>query len=218
MGITFRNRDLFLESITHRSYLNENPTWGHNHNERMEFLGDAVLELCITESLYKKYQKYPEGKLTLLRASLVNYQILAKIASELELEGCLLMSRGEAKDKGKAREVILANAIEAVVGALYLDQGLLACQEFADKFIIPRVEGIVQNESYKDSKSRLQEIVQEKMRVTPSYRVLSEDGPAHARTFEMGVYVGEALMGKGSGTSKQEAEVEAAKDAIKRIV
>jgi len=218
LGITFRNRDLFLESITHRSYLNENPTWGHNHNERMEFLGDAVLELCITESLYKKYQKYPEGKLTLLRASLVNYQILAKIASELELEGCLLMSRGEAKDKGKAREVILANAIEAVVGALYLDQGLLACQEFADKFIIPRVEGIVQNESYKDSKSRLQEIVQEKMRVTPSYRVLSEDGPAHARTFEMGVYVGEALMGKGSGTSKQEAEVEAAKDAIKRIV
>jgi ribonuclease III len=218
LGMTFRNRDLFLESITHRSYLNENPTWGHNHNERMEFLGDAVLELCITESLYKKYQKYPEGKLTLLRASLVNYQILAKIASELELEGCLLMSRGEAKDKGKAREVILANAIEAVVGALYLDQGLPACQEFADKFIIPRVEGIVQNESYKDSKSRLQEIVQEKMRVTPSYRVLSEDGPAHARNFEMGVYVGEALMGKGSGTSKQEAEVEAAKDAIKRIV
>jgi len=214
-GIAYKNRNLFRESITHRSYLNENPAWPHPHNERLEFLGDAVLELAVTESLYKRYEQFPEGKLTLLRAALVNYQFLARIASDLGLEKEILMSRGESRDTGKAREVILANAMEAVVGALYLDQGFSVAQDFVERHIMPHIGEIVASQSYKDPKSRLQEVVQEKHKITPSYRVLSEDGPAHARVFRIGVYVGETLLGEGEGASKQEAEVEAARAALR---
>jgi ribonuclease-3 len=215
-GFHYDNRDLFREAVTHRSYLNENPSWPHPHNERLEFLGDAVLELAVTESLYKRYEQFPEGKLTLLRASLVNYQFLARLAGDLGLEKEMLMSRGESRDIGKAREVILANAMEAIVGALYLDKGFEAAKEFTEKHIMPHVAEIVASQSYKDPKSRLQEVVQEKHKITPSYKVLSEDGPAHARVFRMGVYVSDRLLGEGEGASKQEAEVEAARCALEQ--
>jgi len=212
--VVFKNKDLLKESLTHRSYLNENPKWGLPHNERLEFLGDAVLELASTESLFSKFPDLPEGDLTSIRAALVNYQILAVIAREMELENFILLSRGEAKDTGKAREVILANAFEAVLGAIYLDAGYAAAKDFIDKFVMNKVEEVMENKLYKDPKSLFQEIMQEKMKITPSYSVLSEEGPDHAKIFRVGVYCGDKLMAEGTGSSKQEAEVEAARNAL----
>jgi ribonuclease-3 len=216
IGIEFKNEDLLLESLTHRSYLNEYPKWRLPHNERLEYLGDAVLELLVSEELFKKFPTYPEGQLTVLRAALVNYQILAKVADGLGLDDFILLSRGEKKDGGKAREVILANAIEAVIGAIYLDQGLAPTRNFTRKFVMSNLEEVLKTKSYKDAKSELQEIIQEKLRVTPNYRVLGESGPAHKRIFTMGVYFGDELIAEGSGASKQEAELEAAKEALKK--
>lgn len=215
IGIKFKNPDFLKEALTHRSYLNENTSWRLPHNERLEYLGDAVLELAVSEDLYRDFPDYPEGKLTVLRAALVNYQIMAKVASEAFLDKFILMSRGEAKDTGKAREVILANASEALIGAIYLDQGYEVTKKFIQKFVLSHLDEILRTRSYKDAKSELQEVVQERLRVTPTYRVLTEEGPAHQRIFTVGVFFGEKLIAEGSGASKQEAETEAAKNALK---
>ncbi len=213
--IKFNNSEFLKEALTHRSYLNEEPKWGLPSNERLEYLGDAVLELIVSEALFKKFPSFPEGQLTVLRAALVNSQMLAKVGTEFDLEKFVLMSRGEAKDIGKAREVILANTVEALIGAMYLDQGLAKTENFVKKFILSHLDEVLETKSYKDSKSELQEIVQEKLKVTPTYKVLEETGPAHRRTFRIGVYFGDKLVAEGSGASKQEGELEAAKRALK---
>lgn len=216
IGINFKNEPLFKEALTHRSYLNEHPDWPFPHNERLEYLGDAVLELAVTEELFKKFPKEPEGQLTVLRAALVNYQALAKVASGIGMDECILMSRGERGDTSRAREVILANAIEALIGAIYLDQGFVVVSDFIGRFVFTSLPEILKTKSYKDAKSELQEIVQDKMRLTPTYRVLEEEGPAHRREFRVGVYFGEQLMAEGRGMSKQEAETDAARNALAR--
>jgi ribonuclease-3 len=216
LGVTFENKDLLTEALTHRSYLNEYPKWHLPHNERLEYLGDAVLELLVSEDLFRNFPTYPEGQLTVLRAALVNYQILAKVADRLELQKFILMSRGEKKDTGKAREVILANAMEAVIGAMYLDRGLEPMRSFVERWVMSNLAEVLKTKSYKDAKSELQEVVQERLKVTPTYRVLEETGPAHRRIFKMGVYFAEKLVADGEGASKQEAEIEAAKNALKR--
>jgi ribonuclease-3 len=216
IGITFENKDLLTEALTHRSYLNEYPKWGLPHNERLEYLGDAVLELLVSEDLFAQFPEHPEGKLTVLRAALVNYQILAKVAEAVGLHGFILLSRGEKKDLGRAREVILANAIEALIGAIYLDQGLEKTRRFVEKYVMVNLDEVLSSKSYKDAKSELQEIVQEKLKVTPTYSVIEEVGPAHRRIFTMGVYFGDKFIAKGDGPSKQEAEAEAAKNALKK--
>jgi len=218
LGITFKNKDLLLEALTHRSYLNENSSWKTPHNERLEFLGDAVLELAVTENLFAKFPDYPEGQLTSFRAALVNYQTMALVAKDLELDNFILLSRGEKKDDGRAREVILANAIEAVIGAAYLDAGYDKAKNFIEKFLVEKnLERIINGGLYKDPKSHLQEIVQEKLKLTPTYSVLEEWGPDHKKIFKIGVFFGDKLAADGEGYSKQEAESEAAKNALKEI-
>ncbi|MEK7547064.1 MAG: ribonuclease III [Patescibacteria group bacterium] len=217
IGFDFKNRDLLTEALTHRSYLNENPKWHLPNNERLEYLGDAVLELIVSESLFKEYPEAPEGKMTVLRAALVNYQMLAKIGGELRLEDFILMSKGEKGGSAKAKEVIIANAMEALVGAMYLEGGMAATENFINKFVLLHLKEVLENKSYKDAKSELQELIQEKIKVTPSYRVLEETGPAHERQFKIGVYFGEQLMAEGRGASKQEGELEAAKEALKEF-
>ena len=214
--ITFTNKDLLREALTHRSYLNEYPEWPVAHNERLEYLGDAVLELAVSEELFRRFPNSPEGQLTVFRAALVNYQRLAKIATEITLENFIFMSKGERADTEKAREVILANTLEALIGAIYLDQGFETAQQLVDRFVLPHLEEILTTKSYKDAKSELQEIIQEKSRITPTYRVLDETGPAHHKTFRIGVYCGDELVAEGTGSSKQEGELDAARHALKR--
>jgi ribonuclease III len=216
IGISFKNKDLIVEALTHRSYLNEYPKWRLPHNERLEYLGDAVLELIVTDALFRKFPKQPEGQLTVLRAALVNYQILARVAESIDLDDFVLMSRGERKDIGRAREVILANAIEAVIGAIYLDRGFEKARGFVEKFVLVHLDDVLKTKSYKDAKSELQEIIQERLKITPTYAVRGESGPAHERRFVMGVYFGEQLIAEGEGLSKQDAEIEAAKNALKK--
>ena len=215
ININFKKRDLLQIALTHRSYLNENRSYALPHNERLEFLGDAVLEVITTEYLYRNFEN-PEGELTNLRSSLVNYRLLSEIAREIGLEDFILLSRGETKDTGRARQVILANAIEALIGAIYLDQGLDKVKDFIDAFILVKLPAILKEQAYLDPKSSLQEIVQEKMSITPNYKVISESGPDHAKTFVVGVYIDDRLIGQGTGPSKQDAEVEAAKNALSK--
>jgi len=217
INIFFKNKRLLAEALTHRSYLNEHPKWKYNHNERLEYLGDAVLELIISEYLFHKFPNYDEGKLTLLRAALVNYQNLSKIAKKLKLDKFLLLSKGEKKDVSKAKDVILANTIEALIGAIYLDDGLETAKKFVEKFITPTLNEILETKSYKDYKSKLQELIQEKLKITPTYKVLEESGPAHRKLFKIGVYFKDKLIAEGSGFSKQEAEMEAARKALENI-
>lgn len=214
IGVDFKNKNLLKESLTHRSYINENPAWGLPHNERLEFLGDTVLELAVTENIFNEFPYSPEGELTSIRAALVNYQMLAVVAKDIELDNFILLSRGEAKDIGKAREVILANAFEALLGAIYLDAGYEAAKKFIGNFVMGKLREVVDKKLYKDPKSLLQEAVQEKFKVTPVYNVISERGPDHAKIFRIGVYFGDKLVSEGEGLSKQEAEVEAAKNAL----
>ena len=216
IGVKFTNINLLKEALTHRSYLNENPNWGR-HNERMEFLGDAVLELITTEYLYQKYPQAAEGELTAFRAALINYQILAQVARKINLEKYIFLSKGEAKDTGKARESILANTFEALTAGIYLDQGYKIVQDFVEKFLLLYLEEIVEKQLYKDAKSLLQEIVQEKLKLTPAYKVLEESGPEHQKIFKVGVYFGENLIAQSSGSSKQEAEINAASQALSLI-
>jgi ribonuclease III len=217
IGLEFKNQDLLIQSVVHRSYLNEHPEFKIYHNERLEFLGDAVLEIIVTEHLFNNYPDTPEGDLTNWRASLVNAKMLAQIANEIELESYLYLSKGEAKDANtKARQFILANAIEALIGAAYLDQGIKAARTFVKKHIIAKLEHIIKYGLYLDPKSRFQEKAQELLRVTPHYKVISETGPDHAKTFVVGLYLGEDLVTKGKGTSKQEAQIEAATKGLQK--
>ena len=215
IGIQFQNKDLLLMALTHRSYLNENPKWGQDHNERLEFLGDAVLELVVTEYLYKTYPN-PEGEMTNWRAALVNAVMLAKIAGEFDLNDYILLSKGEARDTGRARQYILANAMESLIGAIYLDRGYDASEKFINKFILKELPGIIENQLYRDAKSLFQEKAQEKAGITPTYEVLKEWGPDHARNFQVGVFLEKEMIGVGDGPSKQEAQQVAASDALKK--
>ncbi|MBI2052814.1 MAG: ribonuclease III [Candidatus Ryanbacteria bacterium] len=216
LAFSFKNKKLLLQAITHRSYLNENPSFAVGHNERLEFLGDAVLELIVTERLFDLYPEKPEGELTSYRAALVNAEMLAKIALELGVNDFLLLSRGEKKDTGRARHYILANTFEAIVGAMYLDRGYEATHKFIDKVLLMHIEDIVDKKLWKDPKSTFQEEAQERLGITPSYRITKEVGPDHQKKFSVGVYLGNALVAEGSGLSKQEAEVEAARSALER--
>jgi len=214
LKVKFNNPDLLMTAVTHRSYLNENRDFRLPHNERLEFLGDAVLELISTRYLYENYP-HPEGELTNFRSALVNYRMLSEIARKLKLEEFLLMSKGEAKDTGRARQVILANALEAVIGAIYLDSGYETAKEFVLRDIIVELPLIINEGTYLDPKSKLQEIIQEKQGVTPTYQVISEQGPDHDKVFLVGVFIGNTRVGEGKGPSKQEAEVAAAENALK---
>ncbi len=214
LEVKINNPDLYLSAFTHRSYLNENRGFHLPHNERLEFLGDAVLELAATEYLYKNYN-HPEGELTNFRSALVNYKMLSDIARRLDLEKFLFMSRGEAKDTGRARQVILANCIEAVIGAMYLDSDFNTVRQFIERHILVELPKIIAGEKYVDPKSRLQELVQEKRGITPTYSVVSETGPDHNKIFVVAALVGTVEVGRGSGPSKQEAELAAAENALK---
>jgi len=212
IGIKFNNLELLQQALTHRSYLNEHRDYKLDHNERLEFLGDAVLELVVTEFLYANYPN-PEGDLTNWRAALVNGEMLAKISTKLGVEEFLLMSKGEAKDTGKARQYLLANAFESITGAIYLDQkenGFDVAKEFILKNVVCELPEIIKNKSYMDPKSLFQEKAQEKVSVTPSYKVIEESGPDHAREFVVGVYLEQELIASGKGLSKQEAQRNAA--------
>jgi len=212
--IQFKDRNLLQVALTHRSYLNENRRWELPHNERLEFLGDAVLELITTEYLYRNFPN-PEGELTNLRSALVNYKMLSEIASNLELDKYILLSRGEAKDTGRARQVILANAFESLIGAIYLDAGFEITKNFITEFVIKQLVGILSAGNILDPKSKFQELTQEKLGVTPNYKVLAEWGPDHNKNFEVGVFVNDKQIAKGTGSSKQEAEIAAAENGLK---
>jgi ribonuclease-3 len=214
MGVAFKNAALLKEALTHRSYLNEHPRWGVPHNERLEFLGDAVLELAVTEFLFHTYPDEEEGRLTSVRAALVNYQMLARVAREIELERFLYLSRGEARDAGRAREVILANATEALLGAVYLDRGYETAKRVVKRIVMPHLDEVMERKLYRDPKSVLQEVAQDEIKITPSYRVLGEEGPDHQKRFRVGVFFGDRQVAEGSGPSKQEAESNAADAAL----
>lgn len=214
LGHTFSDRSFLLQALTHRSYLNENTDHTFPHNERLEFLGDAVLELIVTEHLYKTYEN-DEGDLTNWRAALVNAKTLAGIARGLEFEDYILMSKGEARDKdGKARMYILANAIEAIIGAIYLDGGMVAAEKFIHSCILSQLKEILEFELYVDPKSKFQETSQELLGITPTYKVLEEVGPDHLKEFTIGVFLDKDLVAVGKGTSKQEAQVAAAEAGL----
>jgi len=212
IGIEFRNRDLILTAFTHRSYLNEHKSV-KEHNERLEFLGDAVLELVTTKFLYENY-KEPEGVLTNWRSALVKTETISDVAFALGFDDFILLSRGERKSTGKARQLILANSFEAVLGAIYLDQGYEKAGAFVEKYLLYKLPEIIETKAYIDGKSQLQELAQEKEGITPHYVVLKEEGPDHEKVFTVGAYVGENIWGKGKGASKQQAEQAAAKKAL----
>ena len=214
LGLQFNDLELLRQAFTHRSYLNEHRGEVQGHNERLEFLGDAGLELILTHFLYNKYSDKPEGELTAYRASLVNAVTCAEIAHEIGMNDFLLLSRGEAKDTGRARNILLANAFEALVGAIYLDQGYDAAKEFITKHLFPKIDAIVREKLWQDAKSALQEKAQESDGVTPNYSVIRETGPDHDKHFIVGVYIKEAMVAEGSGKSKQEAEQSAAREAL----
>ncbi len=213
--IIFKDKKLLEQAFIHRSFINENPATNLSHNERLEFLGDAVLEVIVTDFLYKKYPTYTEGELTALRSALVNAIIISEIASNIGMNDYLLLSKGEAKDNGKARQYILANTYEAYVGALYLDQGIEVVSKFIHKNLLPKTEEIVLKKLWRDAKSLVQEKAQEFVNFTPAYKVLHESGPDHDKHFTVGIYFGPSLIAEGKGQSKQEAEQKAAEAALK---
>jgi ribonuclease-3 len=210
LGHHFRDQSLLLQALTHRSYLNEHSDFSYEHNERLEFLGDAILELIVTEHLYRTYAN-PEGDLTNWRAALVNAKTLASIGQDLKFEDSLLLSKGEARDKdSKARMYILANAMESLIGAIYLDGKMEAAEKFIQAHILVHLPRILELELYRDAKSKFQETAQELLGITPTYRVLEETGPDHQKQFTVGVYLNHELVASGNGTSKQEAQTAAA--------
>ncbi len=213
-GITFKNKELLRRAFTHRSFLNENRGAESSHNERLEFLGDAVLELIVTEYLFEKYPDSNEGDLTAYRASLVNAITLSEVAQKINVNDFLLLSKGEAKDTGKARQYILANTMEAIIGAIYLDQGYDTAKYFISKNLFHLIDKIVEDKSWIDAKSKFQEKAQEKESETPVYKSLKEEGPDHDKHFTVGVYLNNELIAEGVGMSKQEAEQSAARQAL----
>jgi len=214
IGHTFKDKRFLETAFTHRSYLNENRAPGREHNERLEFLGDAVLELVVTEFLFAKYPEKPEGDLTSYRAALVNTQSISDAASKLGMNEYLMLSRGESRDVGRARQIILANAFEALIGALYLDSGYEVAKEFIAKQLFHKTDEVVEKRLWQDAKSKLQEIAQEQLGVTPTYEVASQSGPDHDKRFVVGAYIRTECIALGEGRSKQEAEQDAAQKAL----
>ena len=212
----FNNKALFENAFTHRSYLNETKE-KITSNERLEFLGDSILSFIVSTYLYQTYPHYDEGVLTNLRSQLVNTKSLAAIAKELDFGKYLLLSKGEEESKGRQNESLLANCFEAYIGALFLDQGIEEVRDFLSLTLFPQVEGYVTNRLFKDPKSLLQEFVQAQKQNSPSYKVLHEEGPPHAKVFTVGVFVGTNKLGEGVGKSKQEAQESAAKLALEKL-
>ncbi len=214
LGVQFKDTQVLLSAITHRSYLNEHreATWAHN--ERLEFLGDAVLELVITDYLFDKYPEKPEGELTAVRAALVNTTSLADASEQLGVNKFLLLSKGEAKDEGRARQYILANAFEACIGAIYIDQKYEMAKEFIAQRLFGKTDEIVDKQLWQDAKSRFQELAQEHSSITPTYETVGQEGPDHDRVFTVGVYLKKQKIAEGTGRSKQEAEQAAAEAGL----
>jgi len=214
LGFAFKNKNLLIEAFVHRSYLNEHPNEDLIANERLEFLGDTVLEFLTSRFLFQKFPNFSEGELTNLRSKLVCTRSLAKIAKKLDLSFYLLLSRGEEESGGRENASLLANTFEALLGAIYLDQGIDQTQDFLQLHLFPTIE---KAKEYQDYKSNFQRICQEKFKITPVYKTLEESGPDHAKTFTEGVYIDKKLWGRGEGKSKQEAEQEAAKKALDKL-
>ncbi len=216
IGIKFDNISLLETACTHRSYINENRSKGLEHNERLEFLGDAVLELVVTSFLYRKYPQKAEGALTAYRSSIVNTNSLTKVAEHIGLNDYILLSKGETKDTGRARSIILANTVEAIIGAIYLDRGYdMAANFISDQILnLIDIEDIVAKKAWIDAKSRFQEKAQEKVGITPTYKTLKEVGPDHDKKFTLGVFLKDVQIATGTGPSKQEAEQQAAEKAL----
>ncbi len=216
-GLKFKNKDLLKRSLTHRSFLNEGDTEGLKHNERLEFLGDAVLELVISEHLFKEYADRPEGELTSFRAAVVRADSLAKASKKLGVGEFLLMSKGEEMTGGREKDYLLANAFEAIVGALYLDQGYDAVKDFLHKHLVSQIATIVKYRLDIDSKTKLQEKTQNIFKTTPNYKVIQEKGPDHEKTFTVKVSINRKIYGEGTGNTKQKAEEAAATQALRKI-
>lgn len=214
LEVSFKDTNLLLSAITHRSYLNEHRDATWEHNERLEFLGDAVLELIVTDFLFSTYADKPEGELTAIRAALVNTVSLSAASEQLGVNQYLLMSKGEAKDEGRARQYILANVFEACIGAIYLDQGYAEAREFIARRLFGHTEEIIKKRLWQDAKSRFQELAQEHASITPTYETVSQEGPDHDRVFTIGVYLRREKIAEGKGRSKQEAEQQAAQAAM----
>jgi ribonuclease-3 len=214
IGIIFKNKEVLQQAFTHRSYINENPKSGLSHNERLEFLGDAVLELVVTDHLFKTYPDHAEGDLTAYRSALVNAVVAAEVAQGLNMNEYLLLSKGESKDTGRARQTILANAYESFIGALYLDQGYDRCEDFIKKTLIPKLSEIISKKLWRDPKSHIQEEAQERLGITPSYEVIGQLGPDHDKFFTVGIFFGDKKIAEGKGRSKQEAQQAAAQAAL----
>ena len=214
LGVTFNDKNYLRTALVHRSYLNENPGFDLPSNERMEFLGDAVLELIVSEHLYQHYPNSPEGELTNFRSSLVNTVSLAEVSGTLGAGEFLFLSKGEEGSGGRNNQYILANTFEALLGAIYLDQGIDAASTFVHQHLMGKLPDIIEKQLYKDAKSKLQELSQEEISITPVYKVLSERGPDHNKIFTVGVYAGSKHLASGSGKSKQQAEQEAAANAL----
>lgn len=213
-GITFKNKSLLRQAFTHRSYLNENQGFALEHNERLEFLGDAVLELIITDYLYERFENASEGELTSLRSALVNADTCSQVAQKLGVGGFLLLSKGEWKDTGRARQYILANTLEAIIGAVYIDQGYEVAKNFVLTHVATLTEEILKSGAWIDAKSLFQEKAQEHLGLTPVYKTVRESGPDHDKHFVVRVSIGEEIYGEGEGKSKQDAEQEAAHRAL----
>jgi ribonuclease-3 len=216
LGVPFKNLNYLIEALTHRSYLNENRGVISTHNERLEFLGDAVLELAVTNFLFLKYPAKDEGELTAYRASLVNTYSIASAAEALGINDMLLLSKGESRDTGRARQIILANAFEALLGAIYLDQGYEVAEAFLQKHLYTKIDEIIETRAWQDAKSHFQEVAQDRKSTTPSYRTLQEVGPDHDKQFTVGAFLGNEEIARGKGKSKQEAEQSAAQAALEK--
>lgn len=214
LGFDFNDINLLVVALTHRSYVNEHKS-AHEHNERLEFLGDAVLELVSSDFLYRNYD-YPEGVMTALRAALVRTESIGEAGKELGYEPLVRLSKGEAHGTERAHDVILADCFEAVIGAIYLDQGYETAKDFISKHILVKIDTILEEGSWRDPKSYVQELAQKIDGVTPIYRTLKEEGPDHDKTFTVGIYVGKTLKGTGTGHSKQEAQTMAAREGVKK--
>lgn len=218
LGVCFQNKKILEQALVHRSYLNEQKKPGLKQNERLEFLGDAVLELIVTNHLYHHYSN-SEGDLTAWRSALVNTKTLAKIAENFSLENFIFLSRGERKDiqnDYKSKQSLLADTFEAILGAIYIDQGYETAKQFIEKHLIPSLDGIIKSGTYKDPKSLFQEKSQEKFSITPTYNILDEWGPDHAKNFRVGVYLDDRLVAEGEGLSKKEAQEKAAQKALEK--
>lgn len=216
IGVKFKDEKLLRQAFTHRSYINENRDSGLEHNERLEFLGDAVLELVITDYLYNRMMESAEGEMTAIRSALVNADTCARLASELGANDFLLLSRGESKDTGRARQYILANTLEALIGAIYVDQNYEVAKDFILTHMSPIIEEIVKVGSWIDAKSLFQERAQEFKGLTPMYKTVKETGPDHDKHFTVRVSVGDEVFGEGEGKSKQDAEQDAARSALEK--